>query len=170
MGAYDAARPRCRRDHRQRAHRVRFRHPTHAARAVQLRLLQGSPVHQGQEPDRSGYRHAQDGRGGRASRPRGVRLLNTSPTWDRSCSTLQASRDGTSAVEWINSGSLMKRANFVADMVSEIERPGVSDIIQRVRASGASPEAAVDTVSTCRSGCSQGRDPRRTCRARICSR
>ena len=50
-----------------------------------------------------------------------------------------------SGVEWINSGSLMKRANFVADMVGEIDRPGVSDIIRRVRTSGASPESAVDT-------------------------
>ena len=50
-----------------------------------------------------------------------------------------------SGVEWINSGSLMKRANFVADMVGEIDRPGVSAIIERVRDSGASPESAVDT-------------------------
>ena len=50
-----------------------------------------------------------------------------------------------SGIEWINSGSLMKRANFVADMVSEIDRPGVSDIIERVKSSGTSPEAAVDT-------------------------
>ncbi len=49
-----------------------------------------------------------------------------------------------SGVEWINSGSLMKRANFVADLVGEIERPGVSDIIRRVRSSCASPQAAVD--------------------------
>ena len=50
-----------------------------------------------------------------------------------------------SGVEWINSGSLMKRANFVADMVGEIDRPGVSAIIERVKSSGASPESAVDT-------------------------
>ena len=50
-----------------------------------------------------------------------------------------------SGVEWINSGSLMKRANFVADMVGEIDRPGVSAIIERVKSSGASPESAVET-------------------------
>ena len=48
-------------------------------------------------------------------------------------------------VEWITSGSLMKRANFVADMVGDVDRPGVRDIVERVRASGASPESAVDT-------------------------
>ena len=47
-------------------------------------------------------------------------------------------------VEWINSSSLMKRANFVADIVSETDRPGVRDIIERVRNYGASPESAVD--------------------------
>ena len=47
-------------------------------------------------------------------------------------------------VEWINSSSLMKRANFVADIVGETHRPGVRDIIERVRNYGASPESAVD--------------------------
>ena len=50
-----------------------------------------------------------------------------------------------SGVEWINSGSLMKRANFVADMMGEINRPGVRSIVDRVRASKTSPEAVVDT-------------------------
>ena len=36
--------------------------------------------------------------------------------------------------EWINSGSLVKRVNFVADRVSDIELPGVQDIIKRVAA------------------------------------
>ena len=46
--------------------------------------------------------------------------------------------------EWINSSSLMKRANFVAGMVAQVDRPGVSDIIERVKGSGESPESAVD--------------------------
>ena len=46
--------------------------------------------------------------------------------------------------EWINSSSLMKRANFVADMVSQVDRPGVRDILERVKLSGGSPESAVD--------------------------
>ena len=50
-----------------------------------------------------------------------------------------------SGVEWINSGSLMKRANFVADMVGRIDRPGVSAIIERVKAADSAPESAVDT-------------------------
>ena len=47
-------------------------------------------------------------------------------------------------LEWINSGSLMKRANFVADMVGEPERPGVRALIERVREGDGSPEAVVD--------------------------
>ncbi len=46
--------------------------------------------------------------------------------------------------EWINSSSLMKRANFVAEMIAQVDRPGVSDIIERVKGSGESPESAVD--------------------------
>ena len=42
--------------------------------------------------------------------------------------------------EWINSGSLVKRVNFVADRVSNIELPGVKAIIQRV--------ASTDTAMT----------------------
>ena len=34
--------------------------------------------------------------------------------------------------EWINSGSLVKRVNFVAERVSNVELPGVQDIIRRV--------------------------------------
>jgi hypothetical protein len=48
--------------------------------------------------------------------------------------------------EWINSGTLMKRVNFTADMVGDVARPGVQAIIQRVRAKGdLSPEQFVDT-------------------------
>ncbi len=47
--------------------------------------------------------------------------------------------------EWINSGSLMSRINFVADMVGDVERPGVQDIIGRLKAQGTlSPEALLD--------------------------
>ena len=50
-----------------------------------------------------------------------------------------------SGVEWINSGTLMKRANFVADMVGQADRPGVKAIIERVRAGESSPRSTVDT-------------------------
>ena len=50
-----------------------------------------------------------------------------------------------SGVEWINSGTLMKRANFVADMVGQADRPGVNAIIERVRLGDSSPESTVDT-------------------------
>ncbi len=36
--------------------------------------------------------------------------------------------------EWINSGALMTRVNFVADRVSNLELPGVRDIVRRVSA------------------------------------
>jgi hypothetical protein len=48
-------------------------------------------------------------------------------------------------VEWINSGSLMRRTNFVADMVGDVDRPGVRSIIDRLSAHGElSPERFVD--------------------------
>ena len=46
--------------------------------------------------------------------------------------------------EWINSSSLMKRANFVAEMIAQVDRPGVTSIIESVKRSGDSPESAVD--------------------------
>jgi uncharacterized protein (DUF1800 family) len=47
--------------------------------------------------------------------------------------------------EWINSGSLMSRINFAADMVGNVNLPGVRDIINRLKARGTlSPEALVD--------------------------
>ena len=49
-----------------------------------------------------------------------------------------------SGVEWINSGALMKRTNFVADMVNETHRPGIRRIIERAQAEATSPEALVD--------------------------
>ena len=50
-----------------------------------------------------------------------------------------------SGVEWVNSGTLMKRANFVSDMMGDLERPGVRDIVERVKDAGASPESVVRT-------------------------
>ena len=48
--------------------------------------------------------------------------------------------------EWIDSGSLVRRINFVADRVADLGRPGVQDIVQRVQARGAlSPEQLVDS-------------------------
>ena len=49
-------------------------------------------------------------------------------------------------VEWINSGSLMRRINFTADLVGDLERPGVQSIINRLRAQGdLSTSAFIDT-------------------------
>jgi hypothetical protein len=48
--------------------------------------------------------------------------------------------------EWINSGSLMRRVNFTADLVGDVHRPGVQAIIHRLRTKGdLSPEGFVDT-------------------------
>jgi hypothetical protein len=48
--------------------------------------------------------------------------------------------------EWINSGSLVKRVNFVADRVSNVDLPGVQDIVRRVASTDTaiSVEAMVD--------------------------
>jgi uncharacterized protein (DUF1800 family) len=47
--------------------------------------------------------------------------------------------------EWINSGSLMSRINFAAEMFGDTSRPGVQAIIARLRAKGAlTPEQLVD--------------------------
>jgi uncharacterized protein (DUF1800 family) len=47
--------------------------------------------------------------------------------------------------EWINSGSLMSRINFAAEMVGNVELPGVQDIVKRLEAQGTlTPEAFVD--------------------------
>jgi hypothetical protein len=47
--------------------------------------------------------------------------------------------------EWVNSGALMTRTNFVAGMLSEKDRPGVRSIIAQVREGGSTPEAMVET-------------------------
>ena len=47
--------------------------------------------------------------------------------------------------EWINSGSLMARINFMAEKVGDVSLPGVRDIITRLKAKGSlSPEQLVD--------------------------
>lgn len=49
--------------------------------------------------------------------------------------------------EWINSGSLMSRINFTAEMVGNTKRPGVQFIVNRIKARGVlSPEQFVDTA------------------------
>jgi hypothetical protein len=46
--------------------------------------------------------------------------------------------------EWINSGSLMSRINFVAEQLGDASRPGVRAIIERLRAQGRlSPEQLI---------------------------
>jgi uncharacterized protein (DUF1800 family) len=47
--------------------------------------------------------------------------------------------------EWINSGSLMRRTNFFAEMVGDVDRPGVRGIVEELRSNGRSPEQVVDT-------------------------
>ena len=49
-----------------------------------------------------------------------------------------------SGIEWINSGTLMKRTNFTAELISDQSRPGVADLTNRVLSAGNSPEALVD--------------------------
>jgi hypothetical protein len=48
--------------------------------------------------------------------------------------------------EWINSGSLMSRVNFVAERVGNTNLPGVQAIVNRLKAMGVlEPEQMVDT-------------------------
>ena len=49
--------------------------------------------------------------------------------------------------EWINSGSLMRRVNFTADLVGDVSRPGIRDMVDRLQASGVSSPA--DVVEGC---------------------
>ncbi len=47
--------------------------------------------------------------------------------------------------EWINSGSLMRRTNFVVETISDTDRPGVAAMADRIRQHGElSPERLVD--------------------------
>ena len=48
--------------------------------------------------------------------------------------------------EWINSGTLMKRINFAADVLGDVERPGIRALVDRIQALGdQSPEGFVDS-------------------------
>ena len=49
-----------------------------------------------------------------------------------------------SGVEWVNSGALIKRTNFVAEMMSETKHQGVRDIIEHVRQNATTPETLVE--------------------------
>ena len=49
--------------------------------------------------------------------------------------------------EWINSGSLMRRVNFTADLVGDVSRPGIRDMVNRLQASGVSSSG--DVVDGC---------------------
>ena len=50
-------------------------------------------------------------------------------------------------VEWINSGSLMRRVNFAADLVGDLSRPGVQSILDRIKAKG--EQSAEGFVESC---------------------
>jgi hypothetical protein len=48
--------------------------------------------------------------------------------------------------EWINSGSLMRRVNFTAELVGDVSRPGIKDLVTRLKASnGHNPQEVVDS-------------------------
>ena len=48
-------------------------------------------------------------------------------------------------VEWVNSGALMKRINFAAGMLGDVERPGIQAILGILKSKGdLSPEDFVD--------------------------
>jgi hypothetical protein len=48
--------------------------------------------------------------------------------------------------EWINSGTLMKRINFAAGILSDVNRPGIRALVNRLRAQGdLAPEQFVDS-------------------------
>ena len=47
--------------------------------------------------------------------------------------------------EWINSGSLMRRVNFTADLVGDVGRPGIKSLLDRLESQGdRTPEKMVD--------------------------
>ncbi len=48
--------------------------------------------------------------------------------------------------EWINSGSLMRRVNFTAELVGDVSRPGIITMVDRLTAQGErTPEKIVDS-------------------------
>ena len=46
-------------------------------------------------------------------------------------------------IEWINSGTLMKRTNFTAELMGDLTRPGGKNIMGRLKSVEASPDAIV---------------------------
>jgi hypothetical protein len=49
--------------------------------------------------------------------------------------------------EWIDTGILVERVNFAASQVSDIDKPGVRALIDRLRSMGElSPEALIDAL------------------------
>jgi Protein of unknown function (DUF1800) len=47
--------------------------------------------------------------------------------------------------EWINSGTLMKRVNFAAEVLGDLSRPGIQSLMNRLKSQGdLSPEGFVD--------------------------
>ena len=51
--------------------------------------------------------------------------------------------------EWINSGALVRRVNFMSDKFSDTSLPGVQDIIRRIAASNGAAMTAEDLVDHC---------------------
>ena len=51
--------------------------------------------------------------------------------------------------EWINSGALVRRVNFMSDKFSDTSLPGVQDIIRRVAASNGTAMTADDLIDHC---------------------
>ncbi len=49
--------------------------------------------------------------------------------------------------EWINSGSLMRRVNFTADLVGDVSRPGIRYMVDRLQAQGV--RTAAEAVDGC---------------------
>ncbi len=49
--------------------------------------------------------------------------------------------------EWINSGSLMRRVNFTAELVGDVSRPGIRDMVDRLQAQGG--RSAAEIVDGC---------------------
>ena len=50
--------------------------------------------------------------------------------------------------EWINSGSLLARVNFVADRVANTELPGVKKILDQMKSDGIkTPEQLIDAAA-----------------------
>ena len=49
--------------------------------------------------------------------------------------------------EWINSGSLMRRVNFTAELVGDVSRPGIRDMVDRLEARGV--RSAAEAVDGC---------------------